>query len=270
MVTSVTSEFNGKVVVVTGAGQGLGRAYAEHLAGLGASVVVAEVLAERGADAAAAIAKDGGTALAVRTDVTEPDSVDAMIAATLRAFGRLDGLVNNAAIYDGLRPVPAAGLSRERWSRVMDVNVWGTLLCARAAHAVMASRGGGRIVNVSSTSALLGVPMMADYVASKGAVVALTRSLAREWGADQVTVNAVAPGGTWTEAAQHLFGSGGGPGEGTVPDPQQARAGTIAQQAIKRQEYPRDVVGTIAFLLSDAAAMITGQLIVVDGGMALH
>jgi 3-oxoacyl-[acyl-carrier protein] reductase len=265
-VTSNPEGLKGKAVVVTGAGQGLGRAYAEHLAALGASVVVAEVLAERGAATAAAIEKDGGTALAVQTDVTEPDSVDGMIAATLREFGRLDGLVNNAAIYDGLRPVPAAGLSRERWSRVMDVNVWGTLLCARAAHAVMASRGGGRIVNVSSTSALLGVPMMADYVASKGAVVALTRSLAREWGADDVTVNAVAPGGTWTEAAQHLFGAGGG----APPDPEQARAGAIAQQAIKRQEYPGDVVGTIAFLLGDAAAMITGQLIVVDGGMALH
>lgn len=260
------SGLSGKVVIVTGAGQGLGRAYAEHLASVGAYVVVAEVVAERGEAAAEAIARDGGKAVAVQTDVTDADSVSALIARTLDEFGQLDGLVNNAAIYDGLKPVPSAGLDRARWSRVMDVNVWGTLLCSRAASEVMTPNGGGRIVNISSSSVLLGVPMLADYVASKGAVIALTRSLAREWGRHGITVNAVAPGGTWTEASQHLFGT-----DATEPlDPEQVRAAAIAQQAIPRQEYPSDVVGTIEFLLSDAASMITGQLIVVDGGMALN
>lgn len=265
----MTSGGNGladKVVIVTGAGQGLGRAYAEHLAALGACVVVAELMADRGEQVAATIAETGGKAIAVATDVTEPDSVGQLVAAATGTFGRLDGLVNNAGIYDGLQLVPSAELSRERWSRVMEVNVWGTLVCARAAHAVMAQAGGGRIVNISSTSAVMGVPRMADYVASKGAVVALTRSLAREWGADNVTVNSVAPGGTWTEASEHLFGTA----DGHPPDPAKVRAASIAQQAIKRQQYPADVVGTVAFLLSDAAAMITGQLIIVDGGLALH
>jgi 3-oxoacyl-[acyl-carrier protein] reductase len=257
---------SGKVVIVTGAGQGLGRAYAEHLAAAGAALVVAEVVGERGDSVAQAIAADGGRAIAVQTDVTDPDSVDTMIKRATGEFGRLDGLVNNAAIYDGLKPVATAQLDRARWSCVMDVNVWGTLLCARAAHAAMVKTGGGRIVNVSSSSVLLGVPMMADYVASKGAVISLSRSLAREWGGDSVTVNTVAPGGTWTEAAQHLFGNG----SDAPLDPEKVRAGAIGQQAIKRQEYPGDVVGTIEFLLSDAAAMITGQLIVVDGGMAFN
>jgi 3-oxoacyl-[acyl-carrier protein] reductase len=261
----VTVQLADKVVIVTGAGQGLGRAYAEHLAACGAAVVVAELVADRGAEAAASIGRNGGKAIAVQTDVTDPSSVESLVTTAVGEFGHVDGLVNNAAVYDGLKPVPSTQLTRERWTRVFDVNTWGTLACARAVQPVMAANGGGKIVNISSTSAIIGVPMMADYVASKGAVVALTRSLSKEWGGDNITVNAVAPGGTWTEAAEHLFGRQDEP-----LDPEQVRAAAIAQQAIKRQEYPADVVGTIAFLLSDAAAMITGQLLVVDGGLALH
>ncbi|GAB2459078.1 SDR family NAD(P)-dependent oxidoreductase [Jatrophihabitans fulvus] len=265
-VTQTVQQLQDKVVVVTGAGQGLGRAYAEHVAACGAAVVVAEVVAERGERTAADITAAGARALAVHTDVTDAESVAALVERTVAEFGRVDGLVNNAAIYDGLVPVASTDLDVGRWERVLRVNVWGSFLCARAVAPVMAAQGSGRIVNVGSTTALLGVPMMADYVASKGAVAALTRSLAREWGSDGITVNAIAPGGTWTEAAQHLFAGDGA----TPPDPGQVRAAAIAGQAIKRQEYPDDVVGAVAFLLSDAAAMITGQLLVIDGGMVLH
>jgi NAD(P)-dependent dehydrogenase (short-subunit alcohol dehydrogenase family) len=204
--------------------------------------------------------------LGVPADVTDEDSVAALVATTLDRYGRIDGLVNNAAIYDGLAPTPAAGITHERWRAVMEVNVWGTFLCSRAVHPVLRDGGGGRIVNISSNTALFGPPMMPDYVASKGAIMALTRSLAREWGTDRVTVNAVAPGGTWTEATEHMFGASRAEGA----DPERIRATSIAQQAIRRQQYPGDVVGAVAFLLSDHAAMITGQTVVVDGGLVLH
>lgn len=256
----------GKVVVVTGAGQGIGRAYASHLGARGCRVVVAELVAERAKAVEEELAAAGYEALGVPTDVTDERSLAELVATTAQVFGRIDGLVNNAAIYDGLTPSPAADIDAGRWRKVMDVNVRGTFLAARAVHPVMREQGGGRIVNISSSTALLAPPLMADYVASKGAVLALTKALAREWGPDGVTVNAVAPGGTWTEATEHMFGVSRAEGA----DPEVVRGASIGRQAIARQQYPEDVVGAVAFLLSDHASMITGQTLVVDGGVVLH
>lgn len=262
----VTQELAGKTVVITGAGQGLGRAYAVEYARLGAKIVVAELSEERAQATEQAIKEIGGESLAVVTDVANEESVRAAFDATVERFGRIDGLVNNAGVYDGLKPVPSADLDAQRWERVMRVNVWGTFVCAREAYARMKVNGAGRIVNVSSSTALMGTPMMSDYVASKGAVIALTKSLAREYGPDGITVNTVAPGGTWTEASEHLFGNG----DDTVLDPEKVRAASIAQQAIRRQQYPTDLLGLVRFLLSDASEMLTGQLLVLDGGIVLH
>ena len=250
--------FDGKVVIVTGAGQGLGRAYAEALAAEGASVVIAEINEGNAKDVAEAITSAGGTALAVRTDVTDPDSCAAMVAAAVERFGTVDVLVNNAAIYDGLTMDAFEDLDIATWDRVMAVNVKGTWLATRAVAPLMKEKGYGKIVNISSIVAYVGPPLLLHYVASKGAVVAMTKALAKELGEYGIRVTALAPGMTFTEATQHI-----------LPDPIMGDM-FMEMQCLKEKMQPEHVVPTLLFLCSPESDFVVGQNWVVDGGMALQ
>jgi NAD(P)-dependent dehydrogenase (short-subunit alcohol dehydrogenase family) len=236
------------VVVVTGAGAGLGRAFAHAFAAAGAQVLAADL--DLAAARATVEALDADAA-AVEVDVADAASTEAMAAFALDRFGRIDALVNNAAVYAGLERAPFDEIAEADWDRVMAVNLKGPWLCARACAPALRERGGA-IVNVASATVLSGSPLFAHYVASKGGVIALTRVLARELGDAGVRVNALAPGFTLTEASLGLF--------------EDAAGYSVARGAIKRALQPDDLVGTAVFLASDAAAMITGQTFVVDGG----
>ena len=245
----------GRVVIVTGGARGIGKAIALRCAAEGASVVIADIEGELGAQTAAQIEALGGQALAVRTDVSAAESVGAMVAAALDRFGRIDVLVNNAAIVDLARQ-PSDLISEQEWDRVMQVNVKGPWLCIRAVLPAMREQRGGKIVNLSSDLILSGVPGLLHYVASKGALTAMTRSLARELGPDRICVNAVAPGLTTTDAA--------------MTHGQEAAERSIRTRAIPRAQTPDDITGTVVFLASEASAFMTGQLLVVNGGSVLH
>ncbi|HEV7865092.1 MAG TPA: glucose 1-dehydrogenase [Acidimicrobiia bacterium] len=257
------ARFDGKVAIVTGAGQGLGRAYAEALAAEGASVVIAEINEGNAKDVAEAInlSSDktaGGTALAVRTDVTDADSCEAMVAAAVERFGTVDILVNNAAIYDGLAMDAFEDIDIAVWDRVLAVNVKGTWLATRAVAPLMKEKGYGKIVNISSSVAYIGPPLLLHYVASKGAVVAMTKALAKELGDYGVRVTALAPGMTFTDATKHL-----------LPDPIMGDM-FMEMQALKEKMQPEHVVPTLLFLCSPESDFVLGQNWVVDGGMALQ
>ena len=252
------ARFTGKVAIVTGAGQGLGRAYAEALAAEGASVVVAEINEGTAKDTAEAINSAGGSALAVRTDVTDPDSCAAMVAAALERFGTVDILVNNAAIYDGLQMDAFEDLDLATWNRVLNVNVTGTWLATRAVTPLMKEKGYGKIVNISSTVAYIGPPLLLHYVASKGAIVAMTKALAKELGDYGIRVTALAPGMTFTEATNNI-----------LPDPIMGDM-FMEMQALKEKMQPEHVVPALLFLCSSESDFVVGQNWVVDGGMALQ
>jgi 3-oxoacyl-[acyl-carrier protein] reductase len=245
----------GRVVIVTGGARGIGKAIALRCAAEGASVVIADIEGEGAAQTAAQVEALGGQALAVRTDVSAAESVGAMVAAALDRFGRIDVLVNNAAIVDLARQ-PSDLISEQEWDRVMLVNVKGPWLCIRAVLPAMREQHGGKIVNLSSDLILSGVPGLLHYVASKGALTAMTRSLARELGPDGICVNAVAPGLTTTDAA--------------MTHGQEAAERSIRTRAIPRAQTPDDITGTVVFLASQASAFMTGQLLVVNGGSVLH
>ena len=252
------ARFDGKVAIVTGAGQGLGRAYAEALAGEGASVVIAEINEGNAKDVAEAITADGGKALAVRTDVTDSDSCAAMVQAAVDQFGTVDILVNNAAIYDGLHMEAFEDLEIAEWERVMAVNVKGTWLATRAVSPIMKAAGHGKIVNISSTVAYIGPPLLLHYVASKGAVVAMTKALAKELGDYGIRVTALAPGMTFTDATKNL-----------LPDPIMGDM-FMEMQCLKEKLQPEHVVPALLFLCSPDSDFVVGQNWVVDGGMALQ
>jgi len=243
-----------RVAIVTGAAQGIGRVYALRLVSEGAKVVVTDILDTK--PAAEEIAARGGEALALKTDVIDPDSVDEMAQKTAERFGRIDILVNNAALFGNLSRRPFDEIPIDEWDRVMAINVKGLFLCSRAVAPDMKKQGKGRIINISSGTVLTGTPMLLHYVTSKGAVVAFTRALARELGEFGITVNSIAPGHTLSEAVKKR-----GPN---------VDASSIASRAIKRSQMPEDLAGTVVFLASDDSEFITGQMIVVDGGSALH
>ena len=251
--------FDGRVAIVTGAGQGLGRAYAEHLAGEGACVAVAEINRATGEATAEDIRRSGGRAAYVTLDVADEASCEHMAAEVVREFGRVDILVNNAALSSVLRPKPFWEWSVDEWDRVMNVNARGVWLVTRAVLPSMRERGYGRIVNVASGLFFhASQPGYFAYIASKGAVLGMSRAMARSLGEFGITVNTVAPGNILTEAHRQL-----------VDQPEIGQARLVAQ-SIKRFGEPDDLVGVVAFLASDDARFVTGQTMIVDGGVTLR
>jgi len=251
-----SQKLKGKVAIVTGAGSGIGKALARRLAADGASVVVADI--QKFDLAAAEIAKaTGARSLGLQVDVSSEEDVARMAVETVKAFGRIDILVNNAAVFSTLKLRPFEEIGVAEWRKVMDVNIMGVALCCRACVPHMRKAGGGRIINLASGAPIKGVPLFLHYISSKGAVIAMTRGLARELGKDGITVNSLAPGFTLSE--------------NVAKDPAHVQQGerTRMTRAIQRDETPEDLVGAVSFLASADAAFITGQTLVVDGGSAM-
>ena len=246
-------EFEGRVVIVTGGGLGIGQSYCRGFAEAGAHVVVADI--DEGA--AERIAREVG-GLAVQVDVSDETSTKAMAKAAHERYGRIDILVNNAGLFTAILPMkPWTEISVEEWDRVMAVNVRGYLLCARAVFPHMKEKGWGRIVNIGSNTALIGVPGFLHYVTSKGAIIGMTRALAREIGESGITVNAVTPGLVSTEGVKEHYS-------------EEMLESRVTARSIKRQQMPEDLVGAVMFLSSDNSGFITGQVLNVDGGQAMH
>jgi 3-oxoacyl-[acyl-carrier protein] reductase len=250
---------DGKVVVVTGGGNGIGRAYCQGIAKEGGAVVVADINGAAAEGVAKAIADSGGKALGVQVDVANTASCRDMAKKALDSFGRIDGLINNAAIFMSL-PVTKGGwqdIDEQEWDRVMTVNVKGLWLSSRAIVPVMQERKQGSIVNISSNMAFNGGLTMMHYVTSKAAVVGFSRVLARELGPDNIRVNTLAPGSTMSE-------------ESPTEDAKKMYQRTASTRILKRVEQPDDLVGTALYLLSDLSTFVTGQTILVNGGAVLH
>jgi NAD(P)-dependent dehydrogenase (short-subunit alcohol dehydrogenase family) len=238
--------------VITGAGRGLGRAFALGFAATGERVVAVDLDDNAAVRTAALVTEAGGEAVAVAADVASEAGTALMAASALEAFGTIDVLVNNAAVYAGLDRRPFDQIEVADWDRVMAVNLRGPWLSAKACAAALRDEGGGAIINVASATVMSGSPLWAHYVASKSGLIGLTRVMARELGNDGVRVNALAPGFTLTDASRELI--------------EDAESYGVARGAIKRALEPQDIVGTAIFLASEASAMITGQTILVDGG----
>ena len=245
-----------KVVVVTGAGRGLGRAFAERLASEGARIVIAEIDEKLGHQTAEVIRKAGHESVFVSIDIASIESTEAMAATVLSKWGRIDGLVANAALANSVGGATYDEITVEQWDRIMQVNVRGTWLTCRAVAPHMQRQKHGSIVTLSSDTAHWGSPRLLHYVTSKGAVEAFTRAMARELGPDGVRINCVAPGLLNNDATSGV--------------PQAKREWNIQNRAIRREGTPGDIVGLVSFLLSDDASFITGQLIVADGGLVFH
>ncbi len=251
-------QLEGKVILVTGAGRGLGRAFAGACAEAGAqAVIVAEINEEWGRETSKSLSDAGFDAPFVAVDLGDPASIEKMAAVVGERYGRLDGLVNNAAIATGIGGKSFEDIDIETWERVMRVNVRGTWLAVRAC-APLLRKGvsGARVVNIASDTALWGAPDLLHYVASKGAVIAMTRSLAREMGPDGIAVNTVAPGLTLGEATEYV--------------PPERHAHYVEGRALPRAQEAGDVVGSVVFLLSDGAAFVSGQVLLVNGGFVFN
>ncbi len=238
------SALDGKVAIVTGGAQGIGAAIAAGLEAAGAEVVIADLEPP-----------DGG----IRADVSSEGDVSRMVEEALERNGRIDILVNNAGLYASLEMRAFTEIPLEEWNRVMEVNVASMFLTSRAVVPVMREQGSGKIVNISSGTPFRGVPFLLHYVTSKGAIVALTRALAKELGRDSIHVNCVAPGFTMSDGVK------------SHPDVvEKLRDVSIASRTLQRDQVPEDVVGAVVFLCTPAADFITGQTMVIDGGQYFH
>ena len=247
---------DGKVAVVTGSARGIGATFAAALAKEGASVVVTDIIDVD--EAVTAILSAGGKAIGVRCDVTRSADLQNLFAEAEKAFGPASILINNASLFANLAPKPFFEISDEEWDRVMTINVRGSFQCIKAALPGMKRNGGGKIVNISSGTFFYGAPGLAHYVASKGAIIGLTRSVARELGDFNIMVNAIAPGFTESDGVKANTAFHG------------LRGPTVASRALKRDMVPEDLVGTMLFLCSSESDFLTGQLINVDGGRSMY
>ena len=246
-------EFEGRVVIVTGGGLGIGQSYCHRFAEAGAHVVVADVDEEAANRVSRKV--DG---LGIKVDVSDEASAKAMAMAAHDRYGRIDILVNNAGLFTAILPMkPWTEISVDEWDRVMAVNVRGYMLCARAVFPYMKERGWGRIINIGSNTSLSGVPGFLHYVTSKGAIVGLTRALAREIGETGITVNTITPGLVSTEGVKKHYS-------------EEMLESRVTARSIKRQQMPEDLVGAVMFLSSEGAGFITGQILNVDGGQIMH
>jgi NAD(P)-dependent dehydrogenase (short-subunit alcohol dehydrogenase family) len=249
----MSGSLEGKIAIVTGAGQGIGNAIAKGLAAEGARIVVADL--NRAEEAAEAF--EDGVGLTV--DVADEEQVARMADEVAERCGQIDILVNNAGLYASLAMRPFTEIPVDEWRQVMDVNVLSMFLTCRAVVPRMREQGGGRIVNISSGTPFRGVPFLLHYVTSKGAIVALTRALAKELGKDDVLVNCVAPGFTLSEGVREH------------PEVVEAlRDVSVSARTLQRDQQPEDVVGAVVFLCGPGASFITGQTMVIDGGQYFH
>ncbi|MHB8983840.1 MAG: SDR family NAD(P)-dependent oxidoreductase [Carboxydocellales bacterium] len=244
-----------KVAVVTGTAQGLGRAFCIKLAEEGAKVVAADINLAGAEETVSLIREKGLEALAIKVDVTKEEDVQAMVTEAVTRFGGIDILLNNAAIYYGLQRKPFYEIEAAEFDQVLAVNVKGLWMATKAVYPAMKQRGKGKVINISSETFFTGSNGFVHYVASKGGVVALTRSIAREVGQDNICVNAIAPGFTATEASAGLAS---------------LEKYDVSKNGIKRLGQPQDLVGIVAFLASDESDFISGQTILVDGGREMH
>ncbi|MCB1465940.1 MAG: SDR family oxidoreductase [Rhizobiaceae bacterium] len=251
-------DLKNKVILVTGGGRGIGQEYVRAMAAEGALLVAGDVL-----DCSETIAlatKEGGMAIAVKLDVTKAESANAMAAAAIAEYGRIDGLVNNAALYGTLKGGRFDTLSESDWDAAMAVNVKGVWNCCKAVVPHMRKAGGGSIVNVASLAASYGTPFVLHYTTSKAAVFGITRGLARELGRDRIRVNSISPSAVLTEATNEFFA-----------DKRDVALDMIRKmQSISANLQPSDLVGTVSWLLSDASAFVTGQNVQVDGGTVMN
>jgi len=247
-----------KVVIITGAARGIGQEYARSLGLAGARIVAADI---RDCSATVALLKDSGAqVLAFKLDVVDSVSAAKMAEAALEAFGRIDGLVNNAALYGDMKGGRFESIPEPDWDAAMAVNVKGIWNCCKAVVPAMRKAGRGSIVNISSLAATYGMPFALHYTTSKAAVIGLTRGLARELGRDGIRVNAVAPSCVLTEGTREFFGQ----------KLDNALERIRKDQTIQRTLTPSDLVGTVAWLLSDGSGFVTGQTIFLDGGTLMH
>jgi p-cumic alcohol dehydrogenase len=247
----------GKVVAITGAARGLGQEFARALAADGARVVVGDV--NDCADTLDLVRDAGPEGVGVKLDVTDAGSARAMVEAGLAAFGQIDALINNAALYGALHGGRFDQIDEAEWDAAMAVNVKGIWNCCKAAVPAMRKAGAGSIVNIASLAATYGMPYGLHYTASKAAVIGLTRGLARELGRDRIRVNALAPSAVITEGTREFFGD----------KLDRALEAVKAGQTIQRNLMPSDLVGAVMWLVSDASGFVTGQTIAVDGGTVM-
>jgi 3-oxoacyl-[acyl-carrier protein] reductase len=240
-------------IIVTGAGQGLGLAFARRLASDGRNLVLTDVLADEVEAATNELSGQGVEAMGMAADVTDPEAMAGVVDAARDRFGELWGLVNNASIFSTLRMRPFDEISLEEWRRVIDVNLTGVFVCCQAVAPALKAANCGRIVNISSAVVSMGRPNYMHYVASKAGVVGMTRAMARELGDWNITVNAVLPGATDTGIPRETVSA-------------EQRAALIGSRALKRAQVPEDLTGVVAFLIGEESRFVTGQSLIVDGG----